>query len=200
MSSRKPAIVVISRKPTESEQVRLALATRFEIHAARTARGALELIAEHRPLVVTLPLAEAGHVPALREAAGGGCLFLAHGRVGYGDPLRTAPKEKVLAKLKLDDFVGRTLTGDDLARRIWGHMAAAMRAAPRPAGQKAATEAETWGEILTSDANLETFRRLLTKDVVQPHEIKEEDDPTWKELLTARVSGTAFKKLFTKKL
>ena len=193
-------MLVVSRKERVAEGVGMVLAGRFDVVHARSARAAERALSGRRPLVVTLGLKDLDAVGAMREATGRGCLFIATGKLPYGHKLRGAPKDQLLSKLDVDDFVGRELGGEDLGKLIWSHVAAAIRAVPKPKGEPRRSEAETWGEILTSDASIESFRKVLTKDVVQVHELSEDSDPTWSELLRSRVSGTAIKKLFTKKL
>ncbi|MCP4805487.1 MAG: hypothetical protein GY913_14060 [Proteobacteria bacterium] len=199
MERTKPVIVVVSRKASIADQVAMVLTGRFDVHHARSAKYALPLLEAHKPLVVAMGLQDIDQVSSLREVTGCGCLFVAHGKLPYDHKLRGAPKASVLEKLGIDDFVSRELSGQDLATVVWSHVAAAIRSVPKRQGQSRRTEDQTWGALLTSEASMESFRKLLTKNVVDAHELAEDDDPTWSELLTAKVSTTAFKKLFTKK-
>jgi len=181
----------------------MVLTGRFDVEHARNAKAAQRLILDARPLVVTLYADQLAACSALREAIGRGCLFIGYGKLPIGHNARSFKKREQIRTLNLDDYIDRDVTGEDLGKVIWAHIASAIRAVPkpeRPAEGTRETEEETWTRILTSDATLESFGRLLTKEVTPAPSIQEGDDPTWGELLTAKVSGTSLKKILTKKI
>lgn len=196
----RPKVFVLDRKARVADEVGLALAGRFDVEHARNLRVAERMLQEGRPLVMTVAVDFYGAVAQLREASGRGCLFVGYGEIPVGNRLRGTPKGELLTKLALDDVVTRNLTGEDVGKLVWSHVAAAIRSVPRPPDQPTEREEETWTRILTSEASVDSFRRLLTKDLSDVHEVGEEDDPTWGELLKSRVSGTSIKKILTKKI
>ena len=175
------------------------LAGRFQVEQARNAREALERVSQLKPLVIVLGLKgqSQGLEPAkaLREEVGRGTLIIGHGRFPYGHKAKDLPKEKVASAYSMDDFVPRDLAGEDVGKVIWSHVADAIRSVPRPPGKPRKSTEETWTELMTGDASLDSVRKVLTKPILPVTELGEDSEPSWKDYLTAPV-GDTLKRLF----
>ncbi len=191
----KPLVLVIERDARHVEGVRIALSGRFQVEQARSAAEALAKLDSLEPLVVVLGLRGLEAAKAIREKVGRGTLLIGHGRFGHGHKARGMPNKAVVEAFALDDFVARDLSGEDVGKVVWSHIARAIRAVPRPEGQPAASTEDTWKELATSEASLAGLRKLLNKPVLPVTELKDDQDATWKDLLTAPI-GQTLKRLF----
>ncbi len=194
----KPVVLVIERDKRHVEGVAIALAGRFQIEQARSGRDALEKLHGLRPLVIVLSIKDLESGKQLREKVGRGTLLVGHGRFPYGHKARGLPNTEVAAGFALDDFVPRDLSGEDVGKVVWSHVAQAIRSVPRAKDEPVVSTEETWRELATSEASLEGFRKMLTKPILPVTELKDDEEHSWKDLMTAPL-GQTLKRLFGNK-